>query len=76
MKINSVNFMYVELCYKSSTSKYKKSKSNINIFKISHLPFDMFFFTLKMTTLCQMQRQSTRNLKRLVVQKCANGLTI
>ena len=33
--------MYVELCYKSSTSKYERSKSNIKISKISHLTFDM-----------------------------------
>ena len=45
MKINAVKFVYVESCYKSSTSKYEKSNSNINITKISHLPFDMLFFS-------------------------------
>ena len=40
--------MYVESCYKSSTSKYEKSNSNINISKISHLPFDILcVFTWK-----------------------------
>ena len=48
MKINAVEFMYVELCYKSSTSKYEKPNSNINIPKISHSPFDMLcVFTWK-----------------------------
>ena len=47
MKINTVEFMYEESCYKSSTSKYGKSNSNINISKISHLPFDMLCFHLK-----------------------------
>ena len=47
MKINAVEFMYVKSCYKSSTSKYEKSNSNINISKISHLPFDIFVFHLK-----------------------------
>ena len=46
MNINSLEFMYVELCYKSSTSKYEKSKSNIKIPKISHLPYDMLCFSL------------------------------
>ena len=46
-KINAVEFVYVELCYKSSTSKYKKPNSNINISKIYHLPFDMLCFKLK-----------------------------
>ena len=47
MKINAVEFMYEESCYNSPTSKYKKSNSNINISKISHLPFDIFVFHLK-----------------------------
>ena len=47
MKINAVEFMYVESCYKSLTSKYEKSNSNINISKISHLPFDMLSFSLE-----------------------------
>ena len=40
--------MYAKLSYKSSTSKHEKSNININISKISHLPFDMLcFFTCK-----------------------------
>ena len=39
--------MYEESFYKSSTSKYGKSNSNINISKISHLTFDMLCFHLK-----------------------------
>ena len=39
--------MYEDLCYKSSTSKYEKLNSNINISKILHLPFDMLCFTVK-----------------------------
>ena len=76
MKINSVEIMYGESCYDISISKYDKSKSNIKISKISHLPFDIFFSPKIIMTLCQIQRQSTSFLKRLVVQNCANGLTI
>ena len=47
MKINAVENMYVESCHNISISKYEKSKSNIKISRISHLPFDMFFFHLK-----------------------------
>ena len=47
MRTNSVEFMYEELCYKSSTSKYEKSNSNINISNISHLTFDMLCFSLE-----------------------------
>ena len=75
MKINAVEFINVESCYNLSISKYEKSNSNIKIFKISQLPFDIFYFFLMMT-LCQMQQQSTSFLKQLVVQNCANGLTI
>ena len=77
MKINAVAFMYVESCYKSLTSKYQKSNSDINISKIYRLPFDMLCFSLeKMTTLFQMHRQSKNILKRLVVRNYANGTTI
>ena len=41
MKINAVEFMYEELCYKILTSKYEKPNSNINNSNISNLPFDM-----------------------------------
>ena len=47
MKINAVEFMYVESCYKSSTSKYEKSNSNIIISKISHLTFDILCVSLE-----------------------------
>ena len=58
MKINAVEIMYVESCYNVSISKYKKSKSNIKIAKISNLPFDIFCFSIKkMMTLCQMQQK-------------------
>ena len=77
MKINAVEFKYVESCYNISTSKYEKSNSNIKISKISHLPFDMLCFSLeKMMTLCQMQQQSTGFLKRLVFLNFADGTTI
>ena len=77
MKINAVNLVYVESCYKSSTSKYDKSKMNINISTISHLPFDVLFFSLgKITTLCQMHQPSTSLLKGMVVQNCVNDMTI
>ena len=47
-KINAVEFMYEESCYKSSTLKYEKSNSNINISKMPHLPFDFLcVFTWK-----------------------------
>ena len=48
LKINAVQFVYVESCYKLLTSKYKKSSSNINISNISNLPLDvMCVFTWK-----------------------------
>ena len=47
MKINAVEFMYEELCYKSPTSKYKKSNDHIIISKILNLPFDMLCFYLE-----------------------------
>ena len=57
-KINAVEFMYVELCYKSSTSKYKKSNSNIKISKISQLPFGMLCLSLEnITTMGKIHRQ-------------------
>ena len=55
MKINAVQFVHVKLSYKSLTSKYEKSNSNINISKLSHLPFDiMCVSTGRTMTLCQM----------------------
>ena len=44
MKINSVEIIYVESCYNISISKYKKSKSDIKMAKISNLPFDIYIF--------------------------------
>ena len=44
LKINAVQFVYVELCYKILTSRYKKSNRNINISNISDLPFDVMCF--------------------------------
>ena len=40
-------FIYEKLCYKSSTPKYKKLNSNINIYKIMHLTFDMLCYLLE-----------------------------
>ena len=47
MKINAVEFLYVESCYNISISKYEKSKGSIKISKLSHLPFDIFSFLIK-----------------------------
>ena len=47
MKINAIEFMYEESCYKISTSKYKKSNSNMNIYKISTYLLIFFVFRLK-----------------------------
>ena len=44
MKINAVHFVFLKSSYNSSTSKNKKTNSNINISKISHLTFDMLCF--------------------------------
>ena len=42
-------------CYKSSTSKYEKSNSNINISEIMHLPFDTLCYLIEsMTARCKM----------------------
>ena len=38
--------MYEKMCYKSSTLKDDKSNSNVNIYKILHLPFDMLFYSI------------------------------
>ena len=76
MKINAVEFMYEELCYKSSTSKYENSNSNINISNISHLPFDMLCFLLeKMMTQCSMHWQSAGTIKQFMVKNSVNGMT-
>ena len=76
MNINAVEFMYEQSCYKSSTSKYEQFHSNINISKISYLPFDVLCFHFNMMTMFQIHRQLTSALKRLVVQNCANGTRI
>ena len=48
-------FMYEKSCEQSSTSKYEKLNSNINITKILHLRFDMLCYLLESTmTLCEM----------------------
>ena len=47
LQINAVQFVYVELCYKTFTSKYKKSKYNIDISNVSELPFDVMYFSLE-----------------------------
>ena len=68
--------MHEKLCYKSSTSKYEKSSSNINISNILPLPFDMLCYLLEyMMTLCKIHWQSASTLKQPVVQNCANGTT-
>ena len=44
---SSINkFMYETLCYKSSAFKNEKSNSNVNIYNILHLPFDMLCYSL------------------------------
>ena len=68
--------MCEELYYKSSTSKYEKSNSNINISNILHLPFDMLCFSLgKMTTRCSMHCKLVSTMKQPLVQNSANGTT-
>ena len=68
--------MYEESCYKSSTSKYEKSNSNINISKILHLPFDILCVSLgKIMTQCSMHWQSASTMKQPMVQNSANGTT-
>ena len=39
--------MYVEFCYKTFASTYKKSNYNIDIFNVSDLPFDGIYFFLE-----------------------------
>ena len=43
LKINAVHCVYVELCYKNFTSKYKNSNYNIDLSSIYDLPFDVIF---------------------------------
>ena len=38
--------MYEKPYYKSSTLKNEKLNSNVSIYKILHLPFDMLFYSL------------------------------
>ena len=47
LQINAVQCVYVELCYKTFTSKYKKSNYNIYIYNVSDLPFDEICFSLE-----------------------------
>ena len=69
-------FMYEKLCYKSSTWKNEKSNSNIDISKISHLPFDILCYLLEsMIAWCKNHWQSASTLKRPVVQNCAPSTT-
>ena len=47
IEIDAAQFVYVESCYKILTSKYKKSKCNINISNISDLPFDAMCLSIE-----------------------------
>ena len=40
LQINSVQYVYVESCYKIFTSTYKKSNYNVDISNVFYLPFD------------------------------------
>ena len=47
--------MYGKLCYKSSTLKNEKSKSNVNISKIPHSLFGIFCYSFEsMMVRCKM----------------------
>ena len=60
--------MYEKPCLKSSTPKYEKFNSYINISKISHLSFYMLCYLLEyMMTMCKMHWQLASTLKRPVV---------
>ena len=37
-------FMYLKIMLQSSTLKDKKLNSNVNIYKLSHVPFDIVLF--------------------------------
>ena len=61
-------FMYENLCYKSSTSKYEKMNSNIIISDKMHLPFYILCYLLEsMMTQYKNQWKSAITLKGLVV---------
>ena len=47
LRINSVQCVYVELCYRNFTSIYKKLNYNIDISNIIDLPFDIMCFSLE-----------------------------
>ena len=69
-------FVYEKPCYKSSTSKYEKSNSNINTYRISYLPFDMLCYLLEyMMKLWKMHRQPTSTLKWPVDHQANNNLS-
>ena len=47
LQINAAQCVYVELCYKAFTPKYKKSNYNIDISNVSDLTFDGMCFSLE-----------------------------
>ena len=71
-----IKIMYEKLGYNSSTSKYKKLNSNINISKILHLPFDILCYLLEyILALWKMHWQLMSTLKLPLVQNCTHGTT-
>ena len=68
--------MYKESYYKSSTSKYKKSKIHINISNIFHLPLDMLFFYLKNDDTGPNAPTINKFLETTSGSDCANGKEI
>ena len=69
--------MYVKPCCKSSTLRNDESNSNINIFKILHLPFDILCYFIEIIMiLCNMHWQSASPSELPAVQKLAPGTMI
>ena len=68
--------MYVESCYNISISKYEKIKK-VRLKFPRYPTYLLVFFSIKKNDdTVPNSEKSTSFLKRLVVQNCANGLTI
>ena len=75
LQINTVQCVYVELCYKNFT--FKKTNYNIDISIISDLPFDVMCFSLEKGCLWHSAKRTndqfvSQNILRKKRRKCFN----
>ena len=68
--------MNEKLCYKGSTFKNEKSNSNVNTYKIYHLPFGMLFYSIESVMVrCKIHQKLASRSKIPVVQNHAHSMT-